>query len=299
MDPGLNVLKAVLWGGGALLSFGALALAGREVSTELNIFELMMYRSLIGIGIVLAIGLFTGTIGEIRTDRLSLHFVRNVIHFVALCLWFYAVSLIPLAQLFALEFTTPIWVSLFAPLVLGERMTITRVSCAVVGFIGTLIIARPGVIAISPGVVAAALCAVGMAGSLLATTFLVRIETTTSILFWLNVIQAGLGVACVGLIRTGTLPSARAFPWVIVVSCASLLGNYCVVTALRLAPAMIVAPIDFAGLPLVAIFGIVFYAEPIEFSVFIGAAVIFGANYFNVRAEKRSASVPTKKRHDD
>lgn len=288
MDPSSNVLKALLWGGGALASFGALALAGREVSTELDIFELMMYRSIIGIGIVLVIGQFTGTLGEIGTDQLRLHFLRNVIHFAALCLWFYAVILIPLAQLFALEFTAPLWVSIFAPLVLRERMTITRVTCAVAGFVGILIIARPGAIAISPGVIAATLCAIGLAGSLLVTTLVVRTDTTTCILFWLNLIQAGLGVACVGFEGRFTIPSAQVLPWVVVVGCASFLGNYCVVTALRLAPPTIIAPLDFASLPLIAIFGMVFYAEPIELPVFAGAAVIFGANYFNVRAEKRS-----------
>jgi drug/metabolite transporter (DMT)-like permease len=299
MDLSSNLPKAVLWGGGALVSFAALALSGREVSAELGTVELMMYRALIGIGIVLAVGRFTGTLGEIRTSRLRLHFVRNVIHFAGLCLWFYAVTRIPLAQLFAVEYTTPLWVSIFAPLVLRERMTITRAASAIAGFIGILIIARPGLITISPGVAAAILCAIGIAGSIVTTTLLVRSETTTCILFWLAVMQTGLGAACVGFIGTITIPSARAIPWVIVVGLAGLLGNYCLVTALRLAPATIVAPLDFAGLPLIAIFGMLFYGEPLELTVFVGAAVILGANYFNVRAEKYSASAPTKIRHDD
>jgi drug/metabolite transporter (DMT)-like permease len=301
MATDAKVTKGVLWGAGALASFAALAFAARKVSAELNTFELMMYRAFVSVGIILIVGSTTRTLGEIRTTRFGLHFVRNFTHFVALCLWFYAVTHIPLAQLFSLEFTTPLWVSIFAPLILREQMTVTKIGSAVAGFVGILIIARPGMIAISPGVVAATLSAIAIGGSLIFTTLLIRTETTTCILFWLAVIQTALGVLSVSVDGSFKFPSMQAIPWIFVVSAAGLLGNFCMIKALQHAPATIVAPLDFVSLPLIAIFGMMFYSEPLELSVFVGAAVIFGANYFNVRAERRAAppiDASTKTSHD-
>lgn len=106
---------------GATLSFIAMAVAGREVSTELDTFELMLYRSLIGICIVVSIGGATGHLREINTQQFGLHAIRNIGHFTGQNLWFFAIATIPLAQVVALEFTTPLWVALAAPLLLGER----------------------------------------------------------------------------------------------------------------------------------------------------------------------------------
>jgi len=289
MATNAKVTTGVLWWAGALVSFAALAFAARKASAELNTFELMMHRAFVSVGIVLIVGLSTRTLGEIPTRRLGLHFVRNFAHFVALCLWFYAVTQIPLARLYSLEFTTPLWVSIFAPWMLREKMTVTKIGSAVAGFVGILIIVRPGMIAISPGVVAGTLSAIAIGGSLIFTTLLVRTETTTCILFWLAMIQAALGVLSVSVGGSFKLPSMQAIPWVFVVSVAGLFGNYCMIKALRHAPATILAPLDFVSLPLIAIFGMMFYSEPLELSVFAGAAVILGANYFNVRAERRAA----------
>ena len=121
-----------------------MAIGGREVAGELDTFELMFYRSLIGAAILIPYGLMFSRFREVRTSRLRLHLVRNVFHFTAQNLWFYALAFIPLAQLFAIEFTTPIWIALLAPLFLGESLTRRRVCAAILGFAGILVIAQPG-----------------------------------------------------------------------------------------------------------------------------------------------------------
>lgn len=287
MDDRSEPLKAALWMIGAVVSFSSMAVAGREVSIELDTFELMLYRSLIGIVIVLAVGTYWGTLNQVRTDRLPLHFARNLFHFAGQNLWFYAVTLIPFAQLFALEFTTPLWVAILAPLVLGERMTRARIVAAILGFIGILLVARPGAVAIGPGIIAAALSAIGFAGSVMATKGLARTQTTLCILFWLTVMQSVFGIVCSGYDGDIAWPSLSALPWVAIVGGGGLLAHYCLTSALRLAPATVVAPLDFARLPLIAIVGVVFYGEPLEAAVFAGAALIFLANYLNIRAERR------------
>ena len=282
--------RAALWMSGAIASFSVMAVAGRAVSIELDTFELMTFRSLIGIVLVTGVAGLLGQLRRIRARRLGLHFTRNVFHFAGQNLWFYAITLIPLAQVFALEFTSPIWVALAAPLVLSERLTATRLLSALVGFVGILIVARPGATEIGPGQIAAAAAAIGFAGSALFTRKLTRTESIVSILFWLTVMQAGLGLACGFADGAFAWPSAAMWPWLALIGCAGLSAHLCLTTALSLAPASVVMPIDFLRLPVIALVGVALYAEPLDPWVILGGAVIFAANWINIRAASRGVS---------
>lgn len=290
--PAVPVLKAGLWMTGAIVSFSSMAVAGRAVSFELDTFELMMYRSLIGVALVLVIGGALGRLRDVTTRSLHIHAVRNVAHFTGQNLWFFAITVIPLAQVFALEFTSPLWVTLLAPLVLGERLTRTRAIAAALGFAGILIVARPGFGDVDAGVLAAAASAIGFAGSILFTKFLTRTETITCILFWLTVMQAAFGIVCAGFDGDIAWPSAAAWPWLAMIGCAGLLAHLCLTNALAVAPATVVVPFDFIRLPVIAIVGVVLYSEGLDVFIFLGAAVIFGANYVNIWTESRRVTHP-------
>ena len=282
-----DVVKAALWMTGAIASFTAMAIAGRAVSFELDTFEIMMFRSFAGIILVLGIGAAAGTLGQITRRNLGLHSIRNLCHFAGQNLWFYALTLIPLAQLFALEFTSPLWVLLLSPFLLGERLTSARVLAALVGFIGVWVVVRPDFSALNIGVICAALSAIGFAGSAIFTRKLTRTETITCILFYLTVMQAAFGIIASGYDGDIALPSAVSVPWLVLIGCAGLLAHFCLTTALTLAPASVVMPIDFVRLPVIAVIGALFYSEAIDLWVFVGAALIFGANYANIRLENR------------
>ena len=282
-----HVVRAAAWMTGAIVSFSSMAVAGRIVTVELDTFELMLYRSLIGIALVLSIGGLAGRLQEVSTRQLGLHFVRNICHFTGQNLWFLAISLIPLAQVFALEFTAPLWVTALAPLVLGERLTRMRALAAALGFVGILIIARPNPAAIDPGALAAAGAAIGFAGSALFTKRLTATQSIVSILFWLTVMQAGLGLACAGIDGEIAWPSATTWPALAVIGFAGLVAHFCLTSALSVAPATIVMPLDFLRLPVIAIVGMLLYDEPLQAAVFAGAALILGANLLNLRAEVR------------
>src|SRR6056297_57382 len=290
--PAVPVLKAGLWMTGAIVSFSSMAVAGRDVSFELDTFELMMYRSLIGVALVLVIGGALGRLWDVTTRSLHIHVVRNVAHFTGQNLWFFAITVIPLAPVFALEFTSPLWVTLLAPLVLGERLTRTRAIAAALGFAGILIVARPGFGDVDAGVLAAAASAIGFAGSILFTKFLTRTETITCILFWLTVMQAAFGIVCAGFDGDIAWPSAAAWPWLAMIGCAGLLAHLCLTNALAVAPATVVVPFDFIRLPVIAIVGVVLYSEGLDVFIFLGAAVIFGANYLNIWTESRRVTHP-------
>ncbi|SFE75620.1 DMT family transporter [Roseivivax sediminis] len=282
-----ETLRACLWMTGAIVSFSSMAVAGRELSVDLDTFEIMLYRSLIGIMIVLAVTQATRTRGEIRARRMGLHTVRNLSHFAGQNFWFYAVATVPLAQVFAVEFTSPIWVMLLSPFVLGERLTRFRVGAGLVGFLGILIVARPAPDSFDPNLLAAAFAAIGFAGSAVFTRRLTRTEHIASILFWLTVMQALFGLLCAGADGDIALPEAAAWPLLAVIGTAGLIAHFCLTTALKLAPATVVMPIDFTRLPLIALVGMALYAEPLDPFVFLGAAVIFAANYANIWRETR------------
>ncbi|MDV4144120.1 DMT family transporter [Shimia sp. FJ5] len=282
-----DTFKAALWMSGAILSFSSMAIAGRAVSFELDTFEIMMYRSFVGVVIVLIVASLAGTLNQVSRDKLGLHLFRNISHFAGQNLWFYSITVIPLAQVFALEFTSPIWVLVLSPLILGERLTPMRALAALLGFIGILIVARPGVGTFHHGLVTAAIAAIGFAGSIILTKKLTRTATITCILFYLTTMQAVFGILFAGFDLDIALPSASSVPWLILIGCAGLLAHYCLTTALSIAPATVVVPIDFIRLPAIAIIGMLLYEEPLDIFVFLGAVLIFGGNYLNIWFETR------------
>jgi drug/metabolite transporter (DMT)-like permease len=282
-------LRAAAWMSGSIVSFTAMAVAGREAGRDLDTFEIMFWRSLMGIVIVVGLAAATGALRQITLRHLGLQVVRNVSHFAGQNLWFYAITVAPLTQVFAMEFTMPLWVMLLALVVLGERLTPLRILVAAVGFAGVLIVTRPWEQAIGPGIIPAALAAVGFAGSAVFTKVLTRTETITCILFWLTIMQAVFGLVCAGWDGDLAAPTMRALPWVLVIGVAGLVAHWCLTKALSLAPATVVVPIDFTRLPIIAVLAMLLYDEPIEPAVFAGAALIFAANYLNIWSEARRA----------
>ena len=283
-----GALRAAVWMTGAIASFSLMAVAGRQVSAELDTFELMTCRSLIGAVIVTAFGAATGRLPQMRTTKLRLHVVRNIFHFTGQNLWFYGVAMIPLAQIFALEFTTPIWVALLAPLVLAEQVTRARVMAIALGFAGILLVTRPGLSPLGPGHLAGALSAIGFAGSVLSTKGLSRTESVWTILFWMTWMQLVFGLVCAGYDGDVALPRREALVWVAVVGLGGLTAHLSIAQALRLAPASVVSPMDFARLPIIAVVGMILYDEPLEIAVFAGAALILAGNLMNIRASRRT-----------
>ena len=290
MNP---ILRAALWMSGSIGSFSLMAVAGRELSGQLDTFEIMMYRSIVGVIVVCILAGATGAWRNIKTDRLGVHLMRNVAHFTGQNLWFYAVTVIPLAQVFALEFTSPIWVIVLSPLILGERLTLVRALAALMGFIGILIVARPDMAGLNAGVITAASCAIFFALTIMLTKRLTRHEGITSILFWLTLMQLVMGVVMAGWDGDIALPNAQTGPWVFMVGCAGLLAHYCLTNALSIAPATVVVPIDFIRLPTIAIIAMLAYGEAIDIWVFVGAMVIFAGNYLNIWMETRRPTLPT------
>lgn len=264
MNP---VLKAAVWMLGAIASFSTMAVAGREVSFALDTFEIMLFRSAVGVIIVAFAAIAFGTWRQINCEQFSLHFFRNIMHFIGQNLWFYAVTVIPLAQVFALEFTSPIWVILLSPLILGERITLVRAVAAFMGFLGVLVVTRPDMAGVNAGVIMAASSAIFFAFTIIFTKRLTRTQSITCILFYLTVLQLGFGLVTAGYDGDIALPNTETLPWLVLIGVAGLLAHFCITNALAIAPATVVVPIDFVRLPVIAIIGMLVYGEALDLSL--------------------------------
>ena len=275
--------QAAVWMIGAIISFTSMAIAGRAVSGLLDTFEIMLYRSIIGFFVVLILARFLGTYREISLKDIKLHVFRNIFHFVGQNLWFFALPLIPLAQLFALEFTSPLWVIIIASLVLGEKLTGKKIFLAVVGFLGVLIIARPDFSAINVGVLSGATSAIGFAATAILTRKLTLQNSLTNILFYLTSLQIIFALICAGIDGEITSLSTSTLPWLALIGLTGLSAHFCLTKSLSLASASIVMPIDFARLPLIAVIGTIYYEEVVDIYIVLGSTLIFVSNYMNIK----------------
>ncbi len=283
-------LRAALWMLGSVVAFTLMAIAARYVSDVHDTFELLMIRSAVGFAVVLAYGAASRQLGQISAAHLQGHFIRNIVHFAGQNLWFLGLTLIPLAQLFALEFTSPIWVVLLSPLFLGERLTTARLTAAALGFAGILIATRPDVTALHPGVLAGLGAAVCFATVSILTKRLTRGVPVIGILFWLTLMQFFFGLICAGFDGDITWPTAQTLPWLVVIGLCGVGAHLSLTTALSLAPASYVMPVDFLRLPLIAVVGALVFAEPLDPWVLAGGAVIFAGLWVNIRTQMRPAA---------
>lgn len=288
-SPAARPWRAALWMMGSVVSFSLMAIAARNVSHVHDSFEVLMFRSAFGFVLVVVVGFATGRLHEVTTQRLPGHFLRNIVHFTGQNLWFIALTLIPLAQVFALEFTSPIWVILLSPIFLAERLTPMRLGAAALGFAGILIVTHPSVGSGGPvlswGVLAGAGAAVCFAAVSIMTKRLTRGISVIGILFWLTFMQFWFGLIAAGYYGHITWPTAQTWPWLALIGVCGVAAHLSLTTALSLAPAGFVVPIDFLRLPLIAVIGALFYAEPFDPYVLAGGAVIFAGILLNIRAQ--------------
>jgi drug/metabolite transporter (DMT)-like permease len=287
--PQSRPLLAAAWMMGAVASFTAMAVAGRELQADMNTFELMLYRSAIGFAVVVLLLARSGRgFSQVRSRNFPLHLQRNLFHYTGQNLWFFAVATIPLGQLVALEFTNPLWVALLAPFMLAEPLTRTRLLAAGLGFTGVLIVARPGATPIEPGHLAVLCAALLFALNTIYTRQIMSFDGVLCVLFWMTLLQ---GTASLLLSLPGGIPgpTAHNLPWLVVVGVTGLTAHYALTSALGHAPASVVAPMEFARLPFFAVVGAWLYGEPLQVAVLVGAALIIGGNLLNLRAETRRA----------
>jgi drug/metabolite transporter (DMT)-like permease len=290
-----NLGRVVFWMIGALLSFSAMAVSIRGLAGVLSVFEILAIRSGLGILILLVLGAWWGVLrSSLIPHRFAMHVVRNSLHFAGQFAWASAVLLLPLATVFALEFTAPAWTALLAALLLGERLTPSRIAAIVLGFVGVLIILRPGLESFRPAALLVLAAAVGFASTTIATKMLITTETTFAVVLWMNILQLPMTLVASDLFFPAKL-AMQHLPAVLGIGIAGLSAHYCLTNAFRSGDATVVVTIDFLRIPLIAVVGWWFYGEPLDVFVFVGAAVIIGGVLWNLRVEARRPIAPESK----
>jgi len=270
---------------GALLSFSAMAVSIRELSRTLGILEILALRSAIGIVVLTALALVRPELRRaIATRHIWLHLMRNGVHFGAQVAWATSITLLPLATVFSLEFTMPAWAALLAAVFLHERLTRSRIGAVVLGFIGVLVIIRPGLESFRPAALMVLAAAFGYAITVTATKRLTRTEATFGIIFWMNLMQLPMNLAGSDPLFWLKLGAPQILP-IVGLGIVGLTSHYCLSNAFRAGEATVVVPLDFLRIPLIALVGWSLYGEPLDMFVFAGAALIISGVLWNLRTE--------------
>jgi drug/metabolite transporter (DMT)-like permease len=282
MDRTPSKPRAALWMAGWLALMLTVAVAGRETTRELNVFQIMEVRSILGFFMLYPLIRMNGGLAAMRTSRPLQHISRNLIHYGAQLGWFFALTLIPLGQVVAIEFTMPIWTAILAASFLGERMTVWKIAAIVLGVVGVIIIVRPATGTINPGQLIALGAAVGFGISVTMMKSLTRTEQTLAIIFWMLVIQSAAGF--MPAIYVWQWPSAYAWGWLVVIAFCGTFSHYCMARAMLYADATVVIPMDFLRVPLSAAAGWLIYSERLDMFTVLGAALILTGNLLNLKA---------------
>ena len=266
---------------GWLCCMMVMVVAGREATRELHVFQVTMVRSVLGLFMVYPLLRAAGGLDTIKTSRPWLQILRNVVHYCAQFSWFMALTMIPLTQVIAIEFTMPIWTAILAVSFLSERMGLWKNIAVVTGLIGVAIIVRPLSGSANVGQLAALAAAVGYAASVIMVKALTRTASTIAIIFWMMVIQSALGFVP-GLL-VWRWPSPYVWAWLLVIGFVGTYSHYCMTRALRYADATTVVPMDFLRVPLAALVGWLVYDERVDIVTVLGATLILTANLLNLK----------------
>ncbi|NTS30937.1 DMT family transporter [Phyllobacterium sp. BT25] len=276
-----STLKAALWMMGSLTAILMMAISGREASRELNVFQIMEMRSLIGLAMLYPLVRSSGGVRAMKTSRIWQHLGRNAAHYAGQFAWLQALSMIPLAQVIAIEFTTPAWTALMAVAFLGERLNIWRILTIILGIIGVVIIVRPGIGSVETGqlIVLGAAFTFGISFTMVKS--LTRTDSVVKIIFWMLIIQSAIGF--LPALHVWQWPSLHVLPWVVIIAFTGTFSHFCMAKALQYADATVVIPMDFLRVPLMAVLGWLIYAERVDMFTALGAVLILCGNLLNLK----------------
>ncbi len=285
------MVRGALWMLLACACFSVMNGIVRHLSASLDPLLIVFFRCLFGM-IAMTPWLMRGGLGSLRTARRGLHVLRAAIAAVAMMAWFTGISVMPLAEATALSFTTPLFASIAAVLLLGEVMRARRWTATALGFFGAMIILRPGLVELTSGTIMVLAAALLMAVSQTIVKTLAGSEHPNAIVFWLAFLLTP--IALVPAVFVWTTPSAIEFLWLIGLGLVATLGHQAVVRSFAVADITAVLPLDFTRLPFAALIGYFAFAEVPDRWTWIGAAVIVASSVYIAHREAalRRAQTP-------
>lgn len=272
------------------VGFASMHGAVRHVSADLHPFEVAFFRNLFGLFVIMPWFVKQG-LRPLRTERFGLHLARALVNVVAMLMFFTALSMTPLAQVQALSFTAPLFATLIAIVVLGEKVRLRRWSALIVGFIGALMIIRPGFQAVDKGSLLVIGSAAIWAVALVMIKVLSRRDSAITITVYMVLLMTPLSL--LPAISVWKWPNADQLWWLVAIGIMGTLGQLAMTQSFRLAEATAVLPLDFMKLIWGACIGYLVFAEVPDTWTWIGGITIFaGATYIAYRESRLKSGEP-------
>lgn len=289
--PAPTPMRAALLMFGSTMAFGLMAIAIRYASRHVPTQEVAFFRNAFGLLALLPFLLRPGS-SPFRTRQLPRYFVRSLIGLASMLCAFWAIGHLPISQAISLSYSTPLFVTIAAVLFLGETVRMRRWAAVVCGFIGVLIIVRPGAESFSPGLLVAVLAAVLSSLVAIQIKQLTRVDGADTVVFYTYVFWVPMSL--VPALFGWVWPNSTGWMWLIATGVLGTLGQLMWTRALRLGEVSALTPISFMQLPLVALLGWLLFGETLDRWTVIGAGIILGANAYIAHREavlvRRAAS---------
>jgi len=278
--------RGILWALLAMVAFATVPIGVRFITPYLPAAEAVVLRNFIAVGLMIPWVLAVGWRG-LKPRRFDLHLLRGTFNGTGMILWFWGLGLIPIGDAVALQYTLPLFALLFAVIFLGERAGLRRVSAMLIGFIGALIIIRPGFAEVSLATAAVLGSAALYGASLVVMRSQSQNDTPMTIMFWSNLFM-GL-VAVIPATLVWVTPPVEVWPWLLFLTCGGWLAHYSLTKALVTIDAKTAAPLDYLRLPIVAIAAYPLFGEIPDASTWAGAAIIAAATAYIAHRDSRLA----------
>ena len=280
--------------------FSAMVGGIREVSASIPSIETVFFRNLFGLLALSPLFIRQG-LGVLRANRYGLLFVRGCMALVFQVTWFYAVSVVPVADAVALSFTAPLFTTVLAVIVLKEVVRIRRWTATLLGFAGALLILRPGFSEIDPNLLIVILSAAGMAAAFIVIKILSRTESSTTIVAYLNLFM--VPAALIPALFVWQWPTVQEFTWLVVVGVSGTCAHLAMTKAFAVAETTVIMPFDFTRLPFTALIGYIAFSEVPDIWTWVGAAVIFSSTFYityrEAQIERTAAARRPRVRYDE
>ena len=249
----------------------------RFVSADIHPFEIAFFRNLFGLMFLLPMLLHVGRAGFLSRQP-KLQIMRALVGVVALLTWFYSLSIVPIAEATALSFTSALFASIGSVLFLNERMGVRRWSAIIIGFIGALIILRPGIEAMSLGAILVLISTLAWGVSVVLVKKLSRTDSTICIVLWMSIAMTLMSFA--PALWVWTTPTLAQLGWLALIGIIGSTGMLCVTEALRLTDATALMPLDFTRLIWASIIGFLLFAEIPDIWTWLGGLVIIASTTY-------------------
>lgn len=268
------------------LFFGVMAVTIRYASQSLPTFEIAFFRNAFGLLALLPV-LLRGDRSVFRTQQLPRYLLRSTIGIVSMLCGFWAIGHLPLSQAISLSYSTPLFVTVLAVFWLGEQVRMRRWAAVVIGFLGVLVIVRPGTEGFSLGSLVAVMAAVSSAVVAIQIKQLSRIDPADTIVFYTYLFWVPLSL--LPALFVWQWPQGLAWAWLLATGIFGTIAQLLWTRALRMGDVSALTPISFMQLPLVAVAGYLLFGETLDRWTVIGAGIIFAANAYIAHREAKLA----------